>query len=291
MEVVVALCVLWTLVLGWPLLQRHAWPIISWGYRIRYEYQHMRGRRRAWRLLVRKVEPHLSQWLVQRVERQLRLTGRPWPLTGAELLTLQILGGVGLVVFGLTAIPADTQLLYWLLAVMLLFFPQYRMKVMAKKRQLEARGAVRFVKRRLLEKLRLGLPLDEALRSVAEIAPGEFGETFRRLLSQMRNRPLKSIAVDLRNEYEVQEVDTFAIALEYSDEKTPASLIESLRLQIAEEDDQQDEFIEAQLAGAMPKLYGIVALAVLYTLVLSGYFFWAIARSQWGGGPLILRLF
>lgn len=291
MGVIVALCVLWTLVLGWPLLRRHAWPLIAWGYRLRYEYQNMRGRRRAWRLLVRKIEPHLSRWMVQKVEKQLRLAGRPWPLTGVELLTLQLLGGVGLVVFGLVAIPADTRDVYWLLAVLLVFYPQYRLKVMAKKRQLEARIAIRFVKRRLHEKLRLGLPLDEALRSVAEIAPGEFGETFRQLLSQLQNRPLKSIAVDLRNEYEVPEVDTFCLALEYSDERTPASLIESLRLQISEEDDQQDEFIEAQLASATPKLYGILAVSVLFTLAISGYFFWAIMRSQYGGGPFMFRLF
>jgi len=292
MGVIVALCVLWTLVLGWPILKRHAWPLIAWGYRLRYEYQNMRGRRRAWRLLVRKIEPHLSRWMVQKVEKQLRLAGRPWPLTGVELLTLQILGGVGLVVFGLVAIPTDVLTAYWLLVAQLVFFlPHQRLRGMIKKRQLDARIAVRFVKRRLFEKLRLGLPLDEALRSVAEIAPGEFGETFRKLIAQMQNRPLKAIAIDLRNEYEVPEVDTFCIALEYSDERTPASLIESLRLQIAEEDDQQDEFIEAQLASATPKLYGILGVSVLFTLAISGYFFWAIMQSQWNSGPFMFRLF
>ncbi|MBE3578280.1 MAG: type II secretion system F family protein [Limnochordales bacterium] len=280
---IVALCVAFALVAGWPIVKPHAWPAIAWGYRLRYEYQATRGRRRAWRLLVRKVEPHVSERLVRRLDRQLRLAGRPWPLTGVELLILQVLAGVGLAVLGLALIPQDAQTVYWLLAVLLVFFPQRRLSVLRKKRQLAARGAVRFAKRRLLEKLRLGLPLDDALRSVAEIAPGEFGETFRRLLGQTKNRSLKAIAVDLRKEYEVQEVDTFSTSLEYSDEKSPASLIESLRLQIAEEDDQLQEFIEAQLEGTVPKLYGVIAIAVLYTLVLSGYFFWAAARSQMGG--------
>ncbi|HHY67979.1 MAG TPA: type II secretion system F family protein [Alicyclobacillus sp.] len=280
---IVALCVAFVLVAGWPILKPHAWPAIAWGYRLRYEYETTRGRRRAWRLLVKKVEPHVSQRLVSRLDRQLRLAGRPWPITGVELLILQVLAGAGLAVFGLAMIPPDSQTIYWFLAILLVFFPQWRLAVLRKKRQLAARGAVRFVKRRLLEKLRLGLPLDEALRSVAEIAPGEFGETFRRLLAQMETRSLKSIAFDLRREYEVQEVDTFSTSLEYSDEKSPSSLIESLQLQIAEEDDQMQEFIEAQLEGTVPRLYGVIAIAVLYTLLLSGYFLWAVVRTQSGG--------
>lgn len=288
---VVSLCVIWTVVLGWPLLRRHAWPIIAWGYRVRQEYQRMRGRRKAWRLLVRKLEPYMGRGLVHRVERQLRLAGRPWPVTATELITIQLLGAIGVAVLGVTVIPSDVQQVFFLMGILLVFFPNVRLRSIARKRQLEARGAVRFIKRRFLEKLRLSLPLDDALRSVADIAPGEFGETFRRLLGQMRNRPLKDIMQDLRNEYEAPEVDSFCTALEYSDEKTPSSLIESLQLQIGEEDDQQDEFMEAQLEGTKPKLYGIVAMASVYTIVLTLYFWWAIERDQLGGGPMTFNLF
>ncbi|GIM47676.1 hypothetical protein DNHGIG_32250 [Collibacillus ludicampi] len=288
---IVSLCVFWTVVLGWPLLKRHVWPIIAWGYRIRQEYQRMRGKRRLWRLLVRKLEPYMGHGLVHRVERQIRLAGRPWAITATELITIQLLGAIGLSVLGLTVVPSDVMGIYVVTAVLLLPYPNVRLSALAKKRQMEARSAVRFVKRRFVEKLRLGLPLDDALRSVAEIAPGEFGETFRRVLSQMRNRPLKDIMQDLRKEYEAPEVDTFCTALEYSDEKSPSSLIDSLQLQIGEEDDQQDEYIQAQIESAQPRLYGVLAVTSIYTLAFVIYFAWTIGRIQFGNGPMTFRLF
>ena len=285
MTSVVWLSVLFMLALGWPILRAHFWPVIAYGYQLRYEYRQMQGKRKLTRLLAGRLEPFYPAAWLRKIERQMRLAGRPWAMTAAELLTLQIAGGIGLILFGLIAIPPAQHGVWFLLSALLVFFPQNRLKGLIKKRQLEARSAARFAKRRLLEKLRLGLNLDEALRSTAEITPGEFGDTLRRLVAQLKTRALKSVAQDLRREYEVPEIDTLATALEYADEKTPASLIESLRLQIEEEDDQVEELIEAQLASATPKLYGVIALSVVFTLVVSGVFFWLAMQREMIGGP------
>lgn len=255
----------------WKLWKPATEPVIDWYYRLRMDYRKIRGKRKWLQLLAGRFGVYIPKGIIYRIERVQRLAGHPWQLSPAELVLLEILGGSALFVISLGLQNAKTQ--FYILIVLLMIWPFTKMQQMAKKRRVEAREGTRFLKRRLRQELHRGIPLTDAIQDVGKtLPPGDFGETYRRYIAQIHERPLRDIMKELRAQYEVPELDSLCTAIEYSDRHSPRMLVQMLDRQITEEAYRLEELIEERTEAAKPKMIGMVALSILWTLVLGGYF-------------------
>lgn len=281
---------IFVLTLSWPLLKRKLFFIHDKLYIWREEYQKMKGKRKALRFVTQKIEPWIGKGLILRMDRLLRLSGNPWRIRGSELIVLEGLGVI-LAIFLYSALEQARGATF-LLCLLLLFMPIRRLMTKVKQRQMDAALSIRFLKRRLNTQLKMEVPIQDALGEIAAIAPGEFGEIFRQTIHRIRNktRSMREAMQELRREYEVRELDDFCLAIELSDEKTMAVLIDLLDKQILEETHRMDEFIAYQTDIIKPKLLGIASLTFLFTILLAGYFAYVAISVQIQSGNFFFGL-
>lgn len=283
---IVGLSTLFLLVLFWPVVRQKHPEVADKFYEWRLEYKQMKGKRKGWKLLVKKAESIFGLGLISWVDRLLRLAGRPGRLHAVEFLLILLLLSAGLLLLS-TQVANQREAMY-LIAILVVIVVFLRLKKMRDKRQLEAREVIRFLKRRFATQLRMRMPLEEALREIAQLAPGSFGITFRSYVDQIGQRSLREVMTELSREYEVRELDEFCVALALSDQKTPEILAEMISRQVREETARLDEFINNKSEATKGKMIGLVALTAVWTMALSGYFayFGLVDRFKGGGGFL-----
>lgn len=230
---------------------------------------------------------------MNKVQKLIRLAGNPWKITASELIIALVLVAAGAILLSTQIQNARVE--FTLACFLLIAMPFTRLNKLKNKRQLEARTAIRFLKRRLNTQLKMGIPLDQALEEISSYAPGEFGSVFNDAVSQLtgqNRRSLKEVMQDLRLQYEVKELDSFCLSLELSDMKTMTILREQLDRQISEEAHRIDEFIEERSENVKPKLLSLATLTFLFSVSLAGYFVFAYLNkigTQVVGSSLVYK--
>lgn len=271
----------------WPLLKRMDPALSDQLFEWREEYKRMSGKSKAWRIFVNRTSAYINPSIVSKVDRLLRLAGRPGKIRAIDLIIRQLVIGVGVALFS-TQVP-DQKGPVFMLALILTIKPIASLGKRKKARQLEASEAIRFLKRRFVMLLKMGVPLTDALREIAEIAPGEFGETMRSYMDQLGSgRSLRDIMQDLRYEFEVRELDEFCVAIEMSDHKSPQILVDLISRQVRDEIARQDEFITNKVENTRPKLLSLVLLSALWSLGLFIFFgYYGFTDKFKGGGGFL----
>ncbi len=271
----------------WPLLKKVDPALSDRIYEWREEHRRMPGKKKAWRLFVHKTSPYINPSIVSKVDRLLRLAGRPGKVRAVDLIIRQLLIGVGVALLS-TQVPTEKGAVF-LMAIILAIKPITSLDKRKKARQLEASEAIRFLKRRFVMLLKMGVPLTDALREIADLAPGEFGITMRTHLDQLGGgRSLREVMQDLRYEFEVRELDEFCVAIEMSDQKSSQILVDLIARQVRDEIARQDEFITNKVENTRPKLLSLVLLSSLWSLGLFIFFgYYGFTDKFKGGGGFL----
>ena len=274
-------------VITWPLLKRVDPTLSDMLYEWREEHRRMNGKQKAWRLFVHKTSPYINPSIVSKVDRLLRLAGRPGKVRAVELIIRQLLIGVGVALCS-TLVPSQKGAVF-MMALILTIKPITSLGKRKKARQLEASEAIRFLKRRFVMLLKMGVPLTDALREIADLAPGDFGGTMRAYMDQLGSgRSLREVMQELRYEFEVRELDEFCVAIEMSDHKSPQILVDLIARQVRDEIARQDEFITNKVENTRPKLLSLVLVSALWSLGLFIFFgYYGFTDKFKGGGGFL----
>lgn len=282
------LSVLLVLALAYPLLNKNT-EISDRFYMLRESYRRIavEGKNKQWVFAIKTVSPYMNKWMLGRLDRLLRLSGRKSGRTAEETLALYVLTVVPMMVVAWQLPNAKVQA-----SILALFYPVIHMRGLMsrmQRRQIEAEEATRFMKRQLVLVLRQNVPVIEALHMMADDHPGEFGETFRKYLQQVKDgKPLREAMKEFREEYETRSLDDLCLAVELSDLKTPEMLSEQLYNQTLDENARVDEFIDKKQESSKGMMLLVVAVAFVWTLALILYFayYGFIDYFRGGGGFL-----
>ncbi|MDQ6422644.1 hypothetical protein RB620_24735 [Paenibacillus sp. LHD-117] len=264
------------LLLTLPIIRRISPETFHFFYYWAEEYKALKGeRRRTLKFVSQKADVVVSKGVIRRFERLIRLAGYPMGLSARELIFIYI-------VVAIAGIYASTQVVdKTKVPVLILSFliPAWHIVTLRKKkneRQLYATESIRFLKRRFIYLLKNQVGIIQALDNIADLAPGEFGETFRRYMNQVttneNKRSLRDVMADFRQEYEVSTLNSFCMAIELSELKSPGMLADQIFRQTLKENASLEEFVEKKLHVTKGKMIGLVAVAAVWTLILSVWF-------------------
>jgi hypothetical protein len=220
-------------------------------------------------ILGHELEDRLPDGIVECLSRVIRYAGKPQGYETSDWILLQIVFLIlGTINFYLMR---NKLFLAVMVFAILNMAPFMVIRSKAKKRRFEAREHARRVKRQFRMQILHDVKIDDALKSVAETAPGEFGETFRKYMLRA-SESLSSAMRGLRDEYGIPELDQFALAIELSEQKTTSELIKELTRQIEDE----EHFVKDYLEGRKERLKlgqgGAVFFLALIILGMGGTF-------------------
>ncbi|MFD0591056.1 hypothetical protein ACFQZE_23960 [Paenibacillus sp. GCM10027627] len=262
--------------LTFPFVRRFSPEVFHFFYDWAEEYKSMKGQnRRTLKFISRKTDVVVSQGVIRRFERLIRLAGYPMGLSARELIFIYVvIAGAG--IYASTQVVETTRMPVLILSFLV---PAWHIVILRKKkneRQLYATESIRFLKRRFIYLLKNEVGIIQALDNVANLAPGEFGEVFRRYMDQVttneNKRSLRDVMADFRMEYEVSTLNSFCMAIELSELKSPGALADQIYRQTLKENASLEEFVEKKLHVTKGKMIGVVAVASVWTLALTVWF-------------------
>lgn len=264
-------------------------PVILFFRDTMEEIKEIRGNRKWWKWFVQKLAKYLHKGLIEWLERLIKLSGNK-KYKASELVVFDLI----LVIIALFAsqVVEQGKGVLFIALVGMITNPIMRMKREMKERQLEASVTIQHIKRRVSTDLKLGIPLDDSLRNVSVFAPTAFGSVFRDYIEQIGSKPRPVVMRELRELYEVRDLDSFCIAIEQSADTSRAALITLLDRQIEDENKRLDELIAMEAEVLKPKMYGVAAGVFAVTMTFSFYFLYLYITHQYNRtGGSIFNLF
>lgn len=269
---IVILVVVFILILAYPLVIKDT-QVSDQFYMVLKLFRKIsaEGKNRQWKFYVQGISPYMNRWAIGKLDRLIRLAGRPSGRTAEEMLIINVV----IVVIALLAASQleNARIQGMILALGYPILSISRLKTKKDRRQLEAEEATRFLKRQLVLVLRQQVPVMEALRMMTRDQPGNYGETFRDYLDQVDDgKSLRMAMKGLREEYETRALDDLCLAVELSDLKSPEMLAEQLYLQTLDENARVDEFIEKKRDSTKGMMMLVVGVSFIWTLAVCVFF-------------------
>lgn len=264
--ILIVLSILLVGILAFPLISR-----TDSAYLFLNTYKNSSIKGNPWNFAVKKLTPRLNVIGLGTLDRLLRLSGNTTGRSAAEWLLIYLAVLIPGMFMAATLPNARTAAV--ILVLLIPYSSINRLRTKAQRRKLEAEEAARFMKRQIAVILRQKVPVIEALQMISDDMPGDFGEAFRRHLDEVSDGKSLRVAMrEFREEFEAVALETFCLAVELADAKSPEILADQLYRQVLDENNRMEEFIEQKKESTNNRMILVVAVSFVWTLAVIGFF-------------------
>ena len=103
-----------------------------------------------------------------------------------------------------------------------------------------------------------------AMAQEANQGHSEFGERFVAKMKEASARGVGEVMMELAGEFRVPELTRFAQAIRHTEQTSAATLADAIEIQVRDETQRMDEFVDAEQTAAKAKTQGMAAVAFVY---------------------------